>query len=143
MFASFARATCLALLFASALPHDGGTPGPGTELSFTGSSPAGSFQEALDAALRAARTELARHSKELDFRWELAQLGGREAASSGASTLLVTLRITSPLPPALQKKTGPRRLRGRNGFLESRAQASLPPSVRSIREHDGQVDPPR
>lgn len=89
---------------------------PGGELLFRGRSSTGDLQEALDAALDVARTELAKHSERLDFAWELTRIGGRATTEPTARELGVTVRITRGVPPALQKKAGPGGAAGGGGF---------------------------
>ncbi len=88
-------------------PPSRGTDGPSSGLFFSGTSSGGNVQEALDAALEAARTSFAKHENAVDFRWELASLGGRRATAPDARSLTVSIRITRGAPAALEKKDGP------------------------------------
>jgi len=83
---------------------------------FSGTSAGGNVQEALDAALEAARTSFAKHENNVDFRWELASLGGRRATAPDARSLTVSIRITRGAPAALEKKDGPGATVGGGGF---------------------------
>lgn len=86
----------------------GSHSGPSDGLFFSGTSASGNLQEALDAAVEAARAEFGKYESKPDFRWELEVASGRRSANPDARSLSATIRITRGVPAALVKPSGPR-----------------------------------